>query len=141
MFNALIYKVFRRGHVAMVNMFLSVDLRDNVEEILYEQEYKFGTCRVEFVCALNFQDHSVFDCVIEYLNFVVCDDTTLHSYNEKILHVLGLLKNSEAKRHLEKGLKKWIIYLSSMCANIDNLKRRYEILSFLSAARTLSPAP
>jgi hypothetical protein len=140
MFNALIYKVFRRGHVAMVNMFLSVDLVDNVEEILHEQ-YKFGTCRLEFVCALNFEDHSVFDCVIEYLNLVVCDETILNSYNEKILYVLGLLKNSEAKRHLEKGLKNWIVYLSSKGSNIECIKLRYEILSFLSAARTLSPAP
>lgn len=111
MFNILIYKVFRRGQSASINMFVSFKKIDCVESILYNYEYKFGTCRVEFIGSYDFVDTTLFECMIDYANHLDDNVNTIRKCNDKLIAILSAMEKNEAKRHCQRGFQAWLDFI------------------------------
>ena len=131
MYNAIVYKVFRRGRAPLINMFVSFDLIDCVETVLYEHEYRFGTCRVELVAVFDFTRESVFECMTAFANETLFDVDSARLCNKRLVAMLLGLEKSDAERHCRQGFDKWIEHVGS------RLERRPKSSSLVEFARAL----
>lgn len=130
MTNVLIYKVFRRRNDPTVNMHVCFDGLD-IENVLYENEYKHGTCRVELVAIKSFVSSSVFDCMITYADLMQVDkDAVGRLCNKRLVAMLQRLEKKEASRHCRQGFKKWISYIGAD-TRLEKIKKCNQVIKVL----------
>jgi hypothetical protein len=108
MFNALIYKVCKRGQVPTVSLYINFNGSSSVETAL-QKEFSQGV-RIDLITFACFDTVTIFDCMIVFAEHITLTHQSVRECNQRLLICLNSLEKHERKKHC-LGFIKWKEFL------------------------------